>query len=392
MTTTIGISVEANDVFAVVVTRGRATRAVHCPLDSSVDLREALVTVLASVGKTAKDTDTRIVLGPTRCQTRGLADVPLTGDRKALDAVIRNQAGMLFRNGAGGVITISREKRPGWAECFDAATVDLITETLRELRFGLRAIVSVPTALAVRTGTGSFEWSDGGIVMRGECDGGRLIHLDRAFHARETTTEAGTPAQVRVIDPNREPRLAPALAAAMSRLPFPIGINPHKTRRARPVPMWRLHVASAVFATALVVALVSPFAVVELIHSRDAAALGSMAPAVRRAEERRRSLASIETTLAAIRGFEHRTRNWAALLAEVTHLLPPNATISQFQADSAGGHLVVFSDRAMDVLVELESSESFVTSVLDGGIGRERIGERDLEKATIRFEFGGRAR
>ena len=108
MTTTIGISVEANDVFAVVVTRGRATRAVHCPLDSSVDLREALVTVLASVGKTAKDTDTRIVLGPTRCQTRGLADVPLTGDRKALDAVIRNQAGMLFRNGAGGVITISR--------------------------------------------------------------------------------------------------------------------------------------------------------------------------------------------------------------------------------------------------------------------------------------------
>jgi hypothetical protein len=53
--------------------------------------------------------------------------------------------------------------------------------------------------------------------------------------------------------------------------------------------------------------------------------------------------------------------------------------------DSAKGSAVILATNAMDVLPALDSVALIETTQLSGPVTRERIGDRDLERATVVF-------
>src|SRR5690606_16601406 len=85
--------------------------------------------------------------------------------------------------------------------------------------------------------------------------------------------------------------------------------------------------------------------------------------------------------------FEEGRRSTALLLASITDALPNESAITMLRIDTATVDLIVMSTRAADVLGALDRMPGVVAPEIVGPVSREISGDRELERATIRFRY-----
>jgi hypothetical protein len=181
-------------------------------------------------------------------------------------------------------------------------------------------------------------------------------------------------------DMRGESELAIATGAAMTNpaaLPA-VSVGP----RSR-MPSARLAAGSAGILAAVLV-LLSP--IIRARHARSTAeseirALGNEYRVAARAAS---EVASLRVRIAKTAGNGSRVPI-TELLGRLTAELPSSASLIALTVDSAKGSAVILATNAMDVLPALDSVALIETTQLSGPVTRERIGDRDLERATVVF-------
>jgi hypothetical protein len=79
------------------------------------------------------------------------------------------------------------------------------------------------------------------------------------------------------------------------------------------------------------------------------------------------------------------TTSMTELLSEVTNALPPGASLLALSVDSARGSAVILAVNAVAALPALDSVQLMANVRLSGPVTRERLADRDLDRATILF-------
>jgi hypothetical protein len=93
--------------------------------------------------------------------------------------------------------------------------------------------------------------------------------------------------------------------------------------------------------------------------------------------------------LSQVAAFDAGRRSLTLLLADVTRALPEGNALVTFRVDSAGGMLIAIAPRAAGVVAALEAVPGTASPQIVGPVTRERIGERELERVTVRFLLTG---
>ena len=78
-------------------------------------------------------------------------------------------------------------------------------------------------------------------------------------------------------------------------------------------------------------------------------------------------------------------RSSIELLAHLAATLPIGTAMTHLQVDSTGGSMVVLTSSTDGVMKGLAQSPLFVAPEIVGPVTRERVGNRELERLSLRF-------
>jgi hypothetical protein len=357
-------------------------------------------------------------IGPSRAQFRQLPELPPVKDRRALSALLQEGSSRFFLRNGGPVVTsepssASVDGAP-WAAAFDRPVIDDIAAACRIA--AVRFVVALP-AVAVLGRVLAREqvsWSDGDTVAEcryvdgllvdcrrrwenaadragsGWCENaGVCIESDGAVPAGHSAADDQPPASpsgaLLALGPGAL-RFADAYGAAISpvRAAFtyrPAG-DPHA---AEPVARWRLALAAAVLALSIASALAAPEVRDARTIAHATARLSALGPDRLEAARLERELALVSAALDDVARFADGRQSSLAILAALADSLPDGSALVMFRLDSLAGTAVVLAPRMAAVVGAMDRLPMVTSVEISGPVTRETMGERALERATLRF-------
>lgn len=388
MSFSLGIAVGADRIRAVALKAGRIVAATEAEVGPGDSLSAAVAELLAGAPLPRFPRPRVVVaLGPSLSQTRRISGLPPLEDGKLLAQVVREGAGKFFlRNGVPLATTGVRVIEPGtvWASALDERALRAVEAGCRSA--GVRVDRFVPAVAVLGRGLGDPHvlWPDGAAVAEVRLQGGELESVRRlaASAAPDAPAPAAVPALARLGEHGW--RFADAYGAASLPDYEPMVLRPSGTAAGN-VPGWRLGVAGAALAAALLFFTLAP--AMRAMGAEDAAAarVAAVQARQRAATETERELARVTEALAEAAAFDVGRYSPTLLLADLTAALPPGSALVAFRADTAAGSVVALAPRAAAVVQPLEKVPGIVSPEIVGPVTRETIAGRELERVTVRF-------
>lgn len=356
-----------------------------------------------------------VAVGSSAVQVKRLTGLPPLTDAASLEAVVREGAGRFFlKNGVPLVTTAVRVVEPGtvWAAAFEASVIDEIERACAATDLRLQAIVPAAAALAFAVeppAAASGErivpmvWTDGDVRMEVTFSEGRIESLRRlpSEHSSDRHCTGGIagsgPALAEALHKLGERSLTFADAYGATRTAGRLGRNEPLVLRAGSgaggSPLLsepsrsRLVAAVSAFLVASACAVAGPPLIATRSTHAARARLTSMAKQVAQAESRETELSRVSRALAEVARFQGSRRSTTALLADLTRALPKEAALVALDVDSVGGTIVALGARASQITAALEKVKEIASPEIVGPVTRERAGNREVERLTVRFRF-----
>lgn len=392
--TRVGIGVAADRVRLVGVRGETVLWASEAEVSDGTDLAGAITELIdaAPLPRWPRPQVTA-ALGPTCAQTKLLTGLPPLTDPGSLEQLVREGAGRLFlKNGTPLVTSGVRVVEPGrvWAAAFDLSAVRAIEDACRGAGLRLRAIAPTAAVLGKAVEERSVVWRDGPLSVEVEFGDGGLV----AARRRIATAPSERDAPPRPVGPlgvlgEGAWRFADAYGAALLPTEEPLTLRPGRVgARGKDAPRWRLAAASAALLFATGAALLAPGLAAMRAEREARARVAALADEWRRASQAEDELRGITAALTEVAEFDASRRPVTLLLAELALALPEGSAVTSLRIDTAGAYLTALTPRAAGILYPLERIPGVVGPEIAGPIVRERVGERDLERATFRFGLG----
>lgn len=333
----LGIHVGQNDLRAVLLRGDAVVALASCVRSPSAPLRDQLKALFATLPP-APMPDVVVALEPPAAWSKLLTDLPRLRDARLLEQVVQENADQYFLGDTRTRVLAVRSGTDGLrVDAYDLAVVT-------ELRDALIGDVARTAFVVSAVSLPLFELSD----------------LAAEFRVARCAALA---------DSRRSPSL-------------PISGTGAAAKSA-----WRARTATGLALSAGLFLLASP-----IIGSRRIAAaareeIESVSPAYLTAS---RTINNLDTVNARLRqvGVARGSVQVTLLLSQITRALPRNAAMIAFAYDSAKGSAVLLSTSVVNVLPALDSVAHIASVRLSGPITRERIGDRELERATILMTWG----
>ena len=384
----IGLAVGNGALRAIGLRRGAVVWTAMAPFADVGELERIAGELLAEAPRPPWRIGAVLAVGPARSQTRRISGLPPVRDARTVTTLVRESIGRFFlRN---GIPFVSSDAVRGmddswWVTAFEEPLVTAVTNACRQARIRLEAvqptIVIVPAAL----GLVDLVWQDDATLTSARFDGGRLAEVCRRPEGLATPLPS-LPATLAAMG-EQGASFADAYAAAIDAgRSHSSALRPRARDTESPPPKWRLVAAIGACAVAGAAALAAPAlgAYARAIHTeRQAVALE---PAARQAMGFERELLRFQAALrelddlAASASLPH-----VRLLAALGGALPPDAALTALRIDTSGGQLGVLAPRIAALLDRLERSPLISAPQIVGPITRERSGDRERERATIKF-------
>ena len=390
MTLRIGFAVGSDALRMVGVDRGRVLWAGETPLHDSRPIEAALGELLGTVRLPRWPRPrAALAVGPARAQAKRLDGLPPLLGAAALRDLVRENAGRFFlRNGIPLLTTAGLV--PGgetWGGALEAPVVVEMGSACRRHRIALTHVLPAAAVLGRALDGERVVWDDGDArleivrkgarevtVRRGRADG--QAELPRASAPLERLGEGAW-------------RFADAYGAAVSGRDEPLALRLDRVETGQaPIARWRLVLAGAAAALALVAALLAPSVAARLAIRRAEATLAALAPRRAAAANAATDLERVTGALADVAAFAGRARSATGLLATLTAVLPAAAQLVSVQIDSAGGTIVALAPHAEQVVDRLDRMPQLAAAQVVGPVTREYVGSVEKERVTIRFRWG----
>lgn len=395
MSVVLGLAIANDRVRAVAVRAERVVWFGEAELESHDRIADVVAKLLsAALRGRMRRPSVVVAIGPSFTQTRVIGGLPPMKDTTVLARIIREGTSRFFlQNGIPLVTGNVRVIEPGrvWASAFDEPVVNAAIAGCRAARFRVRAVVPTTAVLGAAFEVDQLLWGDGPVHAEIEIAHGDVIavrrrpHVLAEDHAYPSTREALSKIGVDAW------RFADAYGAAVRASNPPLALKPGRGDFApSEVPRWRLGVAAMLALGASVVALAAPGFVAQARARAAEARLAELAEARSVAVVAETQLARFTTVLNEVAAFDAERRSITMLLADITRVLPDGNAIVTFRVDSAGGTIVAVAPRAAGVVAALEDVPGIVSPQIVGPVTRERVGERELERITVRFLLANR--
>ncbi|MGH7678341.1 MAG: hypothetical protein ACRENU_07740 [Gemmatimonadaceae bacterium] len=325
----IGIAATGGTVRCALVRSGRAARSIALPVEGT-DVVATATEVLGELASDARRAKVVIALGPEWAQLRHVRQLPpLRNDRIARAAMSQAAGRFFLKNGISLATTgVSwTADHEGWSAAFEQPLVDALAAACIAVDLHLVAVVPLI----------GFEDHSAQAIAR--------------------------------IDPGH-----------------PLA---HRPIESAPVSSTRFGVAALAFlATAILVVIAPLLATIVTGYQaeRQLRALPAERLAAITGERERSRIAAMQQELAVVVGA---ARSQTAFLGALAKALPEAASASTFRTDSAGGTLVVTTDRADEALAALRSLRDVRAVDVIGVIVREHVAGETRERVTLRFHWSG---
>ncbi|MBA3889830.1 MAG: hypothetical protein H0X64_04805 [Gemmatimonadaceae bacterium] len=301
-------------------------------------------------------------VGPQGAQLRRLTGLPAVPPRLVASLVRENASRFFLRNGAPIVTTEVDRAEEGvfWGAAIEEPIVIALRGACAKHRLRLSAVVPSAIVLAYAAEADIITWLDGDVAGSSQFAARRIV----AYRRHEpTTSSAEPPAQSDMAPPLRQLgaagwRLADAYAAAIVGRNATIAWRPGAARHgATPGGLATRLLSGALCAAAIAAATVAPgLAAVqqERAAARELDALQSRAVETHALQAK---LVPLVRDVAAINEFAAGARSMTLVLAGLTSLVEPPASVAALRLDSAGGTMTVVAPSAASVLQQLEATD-----------------------------------
>ena len=397
MSVSVGISIGAREVRAVVLRNGRVAAATEAELAPGDTLADAVAEVLAGAPVPRFPRPAVVAaLGPSRAQVRRVTGLPPVKDPRVLAEILREGTSRFFlQNGAALVTTGVRVEAPGtaWGAALDAAAVRAAEEGCRRAGFRLSSVVPAVAVLPAGLAGDRLVLRDGAVTAEVEVDEKRRLRSIRRIPAAAALATTDDGAAVDALAPvgARAAHFAAAYGAALAGMAEPLSLVPgmHGAQERGTVPAWRLAVAGTALALSVAFFAVAPAKRAERAQDRAAARLEALARTRSQSARTAGDLREVTDALGEVSGFAARRRSPTLLLAALTRALPPGTSLVSLQVDSTGGSVVALAPRAAAVMAAMDRVPGVAAPEILGAVTREAAAGRQVERVTIRFSFPG---
>ena len=393
MSMRIGLAVASDSVRMVAVRDERILWAGESPLDAATPIERAAGKLLGEI-PLPRWPRARVIaaIGPAQSQVKRLTGLPPVADARVVAQLVRESPGRFFlKNGIPLATTGVRLVAAGdaWGAALDEPVVRAIADVCRQRRVTLRGVVPTVLVLGRSLEDARVVWHDGDVSAELTLSAGALEAIRRVPMGSEHGEAAPEPrAALRALGGDAW-RFADAYAAAMTDDDEPLAVRPGRAaaHEASRVPRWRLALAAAALALAMLAALIAP-GLAGARAGREAertlrAIAGERAKVVRDEAD----LRDITSALNEAAAFHRSRRSPVVFLASLADLLPPTAQLVAVRLDTAGGNLVALAPRAGDVISRLERLDGVEAPEAVGPVTREYVGQQEKERVTVRFRW-----
>jgi hypothetical protein len=388
---TIGLAVASDELRAVAVRGGVVRWAVRAGRTEEPALSVQIAALLAQAPVPRWRRWRAIaVVGPSAAQVRRLTGLPPLESRATLSVLVREGAGRFFlRNGVplevAGVRVIARGSV--WAAAFEQPMVAEIAAGCRAAGLTLRAIAPAVNALGAGLQDDRVVWRDGDVRAQIVFAKGTLTSVRRLPSELPAGAEQSLRPVAALGSLGKDAwRFADAYGAALASDSEPLALRTGAQSDAA-VSRRRIVAASIAFASAALIALVTPAVASVIDQSRVLKQLNAIAPQARDAAVVEQELRRMTRALAQVDAFATARRSPTALLASLTRVLPPGAALVTLRVDSAGGTLVFLAPRAARAIASLDSVAEIASPEVVGPVTKEIAGTKEVERATVRFRL-----
>ena len=321
-------------------------------------------------------------IGPSGVQVKRITDLPPSIERKALHAIVRENAGRFFlKNGVPLETTCELVPEDGtmWAAAYDAVLIDDIERACSKTGWHLQVVVPVASALRLATDAQSVSWQDGDLRVDVGYRGTALGELRCA----RGTTDASSSTR----DDDGRRHLLAALGATRIGRRESLSVRRSVFFSTSPSRA-QLFVAAASFLLAFSCWWLTP-PLASTIRAKNAQrALSHLASQVSLDRRDAMTLDTLTVTLRDISAFRARTRSMLLLLTEITRALPDSCTITQLQVvDSTGGSVVALAPRAAEIVDALERVPVIAAPAIAGPVASQSLGGRSFERVSVAFRL-----
>lgn len=392
MRTVLGLAIARDRIRAVLLKSCTVAWAAEAEVESRERLAEAVVRLLAAAPRgRLRRPPVVAAIGPAAAQVRMISGLPPLTDVRLLSRMIREGSSRFFlKNGVplvtGGVWLIERGRV--WAAAYDEPVVDAVLAGCRGARFRVHGVVPTAAVLGAALEGDRLRWADGSVHAEVELANGELVAVRRKPNPLAEDAEAYRPRGPLAKLGEAAWRYADAYGAAACGAQVPLALRPGRRAADPPVPpRWRLGLAAAAASTAAVAAVVGPGLLAERSARVAEARLAELAEARNLAVVAESELARFTAVLQEVAAFDTGRRSMTLLLAGITRALPEGNALVAFRVDSAGGSVIGVGPRATGIVAALETVEGIASPQIIGPVTRERVGDRELERVTVRFHL-----
>lgn len=352
----IGIAIDTDRVSAIELSRHGSVRRFDGPgATSSAEVGAAVRAALLAFPPRALLASTPtvvVVLAPALAQCKRIFGLPAVRDRRLATALVRESSARFFRRTSESMVTSDAELGAD-AEVHAAAAP---AETIRELRLAAEAARVRLKAVIPRDA-----FTDQIASLQGSAD-----------------AEGDAPMAAALV--------AARVARAQSASRFNLLDAAGSSRRASRLEVQR---ALSALGVAIVAAIVAPVLLATWQRSTQRDAHAVLRSREEAAVAVARELATASERLLAIAQHAASRRSSLALLGQLTRALPSGAAITEVRLDSIGGTVTALTPSADVFLRGLTASPLVSAPTIVGAVTRERQGDRDLERVSIRFRHAG---
>lgn len=386
----VGLGVRTNSVSIVAVDGDDIVWAGAGSFDSVDELESIVVDLLKQVPRPRwRRAGAVAAVSPSRCQTRPIVGLPPVRDAAMAAGLVRENAGRFFLcNGVPltTASTVVASDGTWWSAAFEEPVLGVIRSACAKSGIKVEAFVPAIAILAGAISSKEIVWRDGDVTMLSRFDRGRLVECRRIN--REASADSVPFARALDAFGAEASVYVDAYAAAVRKPLRDIPSVPGTTDAERnATPRWRLVVATVSTCIAATAALAGPPLQARYAADQAQRETASLERTARQALTDEADLARFRGALAEFSGLAGSSaRPVTRLLSTLASSLPDSSALVSVRVDTATAQVVVLAPRAATVLARLERSPLIANPRIVGPITREKVGGRDAERVTVRFE------
>lgn len=396
MKTFVGLALGFDSARAVAVRGGKIIWVGETVLDAPESMARGIADLLSGVPRGSVGRPrVSAVIGPAFAQTRIIGGLPPLEDTRLLSRIVREGTSRFFlKNGTPLLTGLVQGIEPGrvWASAFDGPVVDAVLEGCAAARCHVVGVAPTVAVLGVALKGDCILWTDGPVGAEIELAHGKLVAVRRTAGSFIESPAELQPCEELAILGDGAWRFADAYGAAVCASNPPLAIRPGRAGGdPTAAPRWRITLAGSVAGLAIIAALVGP-GWMALRTAREAQArLGELAEVRNAAAIAEDQLRRFSLVLDEVAAFDEGRRSITLLLAEISSALPKGNALVTFRVDSTGGTVIALALEPASVMAAVESVPGIASPQIIGPVTRELVGDRELERMTIRFLWPDRA-